>query len=151
MAVLESTVQGSPERRVVRETAIGLVVSGLALAAMAADHLIPGDAVAFLITSALALGLAALLFGRVIPRIKADPAAPVLAAKRGIVISLLAVLSIPTLFVGFPFVLGGAGVALGLLGRDGERKRLATAAVVIGALVVLFATGAYIAMGGNTE
>ena len=104
---------------------------------MAADHLFRGDPIAFLITSALALGLAALLFGRVIPRIKANPAAPVLAAKRGTLVSLLAVLSIPTLFVGFPFVLGGAGVALGLLGRNGERDRLATAAVVVGALVVL--------------
>ena len=68
------------------------------------------------------------------------------AARRGIVVSVLAALSMPTLFVGFPFVLGAGGVALGLLGRNGRRHRLATAAEVIGALVVLFAIGVYVVL-----
>ena len=65
------------------------------------------------------------------------------------VCSLLAVLSIPTLFVGLPSVLGGGGIALGLLGRDGERKRLAITAVVVGALVVLFSAGVYAFLGDS--
>ena len=32
----------------------------------------------------------------------------------------LAVLSIPALFIGLPFVLGSAGIALGMLGREGD-------------------------------
>jgi hypothetical protein len=131
-----------------RETAIGLFACALAVAAMAVDHLIPGDPIAFLVTSALALALAALLFGRLIPRTKASPDSSTVAGRRGIVVSLLATLSIPTLFVGFPFVLGAAGVALGLLGRSG-RRRLATAAMVIGMLVVLFSTGVYVVLGDS--
>ena len=46
--------------------------------------------------------------------------------------------------LGVPFPLAGAGVALGLRGREGTRPRLATAAVVIGALVISLAAGAYI-------
>ena len=46
-------------------------------------------------------------------------------------------------------MLGGGGVALGLLGRDGQRKRLAIAAVVVGALVVLFSTGVYAILGDS--
>jgi hypothetical protein len=113
---------------------------------MAVDHLIPGDLIAFLITSALALALTALLFGRVIPRTKASPEPSRVAARRGSLVSVLAVLSMPTLFVGFPFVLGAAGVALGLLGRSGDRRRLATTAVVLGGLVFLFATGVYVVL-----
>jgi hypothetical protein len=79
----------------------------------------------------------------------AAPDVPAGAARRGIVVSVLATLSIPTLFVGFPFILGAGGVALGLLGRGGSRHRLATAAVVIGMLVVMFAAGVYVVLGDS--
>lgn len=137
------------KRNMSSETGTGLLVGALAVAAMAVDHLIPGDPIAFLVTSALALALAAAIFGHVIPRTKANPAVSTLAARRGMVSSLLAVLSIPTLFVGLPFVLGGGGIALGLLGRDGDRKRLAITAVVVGALVVLFSAGVYAFLGDS--
>jgi hypothetical protein len=55
----------------------------------------------------------------------------------------------PTLFVGLPFVLGSAGVALGLLGREGDRPRRAKAAVGAGALVVMFSIGAYVVLGDS--
>jgi hypothetical protein len=35
------------------------------------------------------------------------------------------------------FVLAGAGIVLGLLGRSGERRRLATAATVVGAIALV--------------
>jgi hypothetical protein len=136
-------------REIQAETAIGLFACALAVAAMAVDHLIPGDPIAFLLTSVVALALAALLFGRLIPRTKASPESSTVAAKRGILVSFLAILSIPTLFVGLPFVLGASAVALGLLGRSGSRHRLATAAVVIGMLVVLFAIGVYVVLGDS--
>jgi hypothetical protein len=132
-----------------RETAIGLLAGVLAVAAMTVDHLIPGDPIAFLVTSALALALATFVFGYLVPRTKASPEPTTAAARRGILVSLLAALSMPTLFVGFPFVLGAGGVALGLLGRRGGRHRLATAAVIIGASVVLFSAGVYVVLGDS--
>src|SRR5829696_5905898 len=101
---MESIVRSDQTKRsLAAETRIGLSVAALAVAAMVLDHLIPGDPVAFLVTSALALAVAAAIFGHVIPRIQANPAASTLAASRGAWCSLLAVLSIPTLFVGLPF------------------------------------------------
>jgi hypothetical protein len=132
-----------------REMAIGLFACALAVAAMAVDHLIPGDVIAFLVTSALTLALAAFLFAYLVPRTKASPAPFAAATRRGIFISLLGVFSMPTLFVGFPFVLRAGGVALGLLGRGGGRAGLATAAVAIGALVVLFSLGVYVVLGDS--
>jgi len=146
---IESTFRKSAAGSVSAEAAIGAVAVALAVAAMAVDHLIPGDAPAFLITSTISLAVAAVIFGHVIPRTKAGPAAPVLAAKRGMLFSGVAVLSIPTLFVGLPFVLGSAGVALGLLGREGERRPLAFAALALGALVVLFSVGVYVVLGDS--
>lgn len=132
-----------------RESAIGLLAGTLAVGAMTVDHLIPGDPIAFLVTSALALALAAFLFGHVVPRTKASPEPATAAARRGLLVSLLSVLSMPTLFVGFPFVLGATGMALGLLGGGGGRHRLATAAVAIGAFVVLFSVGVYAVLGDS--
>jgi hypothetical protein len=140
--------------RVSRETGIGVAVSALAVGAMAIDHLIgtesepdddPGlaDPATFLISVALSLTLAALLFGVVVRRGARDD--PDRAARKAIACSLLAVPAIALLFLGLPFPLAGAGIALGLLVREGSRKRLATAAVGIGALVIALGAGAYIA------
>lgn len=147
---MESMAETQVARIWSTQSAIGWLVAGLAVAAMARDHLSGGDTIAFLTTSAVALSVAAAVFAYLIPRTKANPASSTVAAKRGLVCSLLALVSIPTLFVGLPFVLGGGGVALGLLGRNGNRARLATAAIVIGAIVVAFSTGWY-AVVGNTE
>jgi hypothetical protein len=140
--------------RISRETGIGVAVSALAVGAMAIDHLIgtesepdddPGlaDPATFLISVALSLTLAALLFGVVVRRGARDD--PDRAARKAIACSLLAVPAIALLFLGLPFPLAGAGIALGLLGREGSRKRLATAAVGIGALIIALGAGAYIA------
>jgi hypothetical protein len=75
-----------------RETVIGSCAAVLAVAAMAVDHLLVGeegpdlgDLLTFLITAGLSLVLAAFLFGRVVPRAKAHPEGPELAAKRGLI------------------------------------------------------------------
>jgi hypothetical protein len=146
---MESTLRAAGTRSLSTEAAIGVFAGVLAVGAMAVDHLIHGDAAFFVITSAIALTVAGALFGRVIPRTKASPAASVLAARRAMLCSGLAVLSIPTLFVGLPFVLGCAGVALGLLGRDGARRRPAVAAITLGALVVLFSVGVFAVQGDS--
>jgi hypothetical protein len=140
--------------RISREAAIGVAVSALAVGAMAIDHLIgtesepdddPGlaDPAAFLIGAALSLALAALLFGVVVRRGARDD--PDGAATKAIACSLLAVPAIALLFLGLPFPLAGAGIALGLRGRKGRSKRLATAAVAIGAVVLALCAAAYIA------
>lgn len=138
-------------RQVSRERGIGIVVTALAVGAMAVDHLMgsdPGleDPPVFVASTALSLLLAALVFGVLVPRTKARGRDSGSAATRAIVCSALAVLAFPlTLWLGLPFVLGGGGIALGLLGRDGSRRRLATAAIVIGAAVIIVATALYAA------
>jgi len=146
---MESTLRAAITHSPSTETAIGIFAGALAVGAMVVDHLIHGDLAAFVVASAIALTVAAGLFGRVIPRTKASAGAVVLAAKRGILCSGLAVLSIPTLFVGLPFVLGSAGIALGVLGRGGDRHRLAVAAITLGALVVLFSVGVFAVQGDS--
>jgi hypothetical protein len=120
---------------------------------MAVDHLIgtesePGesglaDPETFLISVGIALALTALLFGLVVRR--AGHAPPERAASKALAYSVLGVATLPLLFVAVPFPLAGAGVALGLIGRDSARRRLATAAVVVGALVLVVGAGAYLA------
>jgi hypothetical protein len=69
-----------------------------------------------------------------------------LAAKRGFALSVVAAVGMFLLFwLGVPFVLGAGGVALGLVGLEGERRRLATAAAILGGLVVVLGTLGYAA------
>jgi hypothetical protein len=128
-----------------RQTAIGIGVSAIAVAAMAVDHLLgddPGleDVPTFLISSGLTLAVAAVVFGIVVPRAAADP---VRAAKHGLVLSALSVLVIVTIWLGLPFPIAGGGVALGLIGRGGSHRRRGTAAIVLGAAVILLGTVGY--------
>lgn len=150
----EESLEGVAMRRISREAGIGAAVSTLAVGAMSIDHLIgteqePGDdpgladPAAFLISVALSLALAAFLFGVVVRRAVRDDDAD-RAASKAIASSLLAVPAMALLFLGLPFPLAGAGVALGLLGREGTRKRIATTAVVIGVLVIAVSAGAYV-------
>ena len=126
-----------------QETGIGIGVTALAIVAMVFDHLIgdeqgfPVDPPAFVIGAGLSLGLAVILFGVVVPRTRADPVSAERAAKRGFICSLLAVVALPAIWLGPPFILAGGGVALGLLGSDGKRKWLARAAILVGTIVVL--------------
>ena len=136
-----------------RETGIGVAVSAITVGAMAIDHLIgtedePGDdpgfadPAAFLVSVTLSLTLAAFLFGVVVRRAARDN--PDRAARKAIACALLSVPAMALLFLGLPFPLAGSGIALGLIGREGMRRRLATAAVALGALVIALGAGAYI-------
>lgn len=137
-----------------RGTGIGIAVAIVTVGAMAIDHLIgtedePGDdpgvadPAAFLISVALSLALTALLFGVVVGR--ATRGDPDRAAGKALACSLLSIPAMAVLFLGVPFPLAGAGVALGLLAREGTRRRTATAAVAVGALVAALGVGAYVA------
>jgi hypothetical protein len=132
---------------------IGLLVAALAVAAMAVDHLMgddPGpenprfeDPAAFLLASAISVGLAAVLFGVVLPRWERDTGHE-RNARRALVLAGLAVVSLPlTLWLGVPFVLGGAAAALGLAAVRHGAGRRAAVAVGLGALIVAVGTVAY--------
>ena len=118
--------------------ALGVV---LGLAGMAVDHLLgddPGleDPVTFTVSAAVILVVAVALFGGVVRRTSTP-------RRAGLVVAIVAVLSLPLVWIGLPFVVAPAGIALGLAGEG----RLATAAVAIGAAVLLLATSAYVYQG----
>jgi hypothetical protein len=135
-----------------RDRWIGIATAVVAVAAMAVDHLVgtddePGESasaepIAFVSTSALALALAWALFRFVVRRAREDPDR---ATRYGAVCSALAVLTLPLLFLAVPFAFAGAGTALGLSGREGRRRWLATATAAVGVLVVALGVAAYVA------
>lgn len=135
-----------------RETWVAVGAAAVSVATMAVDHLIGTDdergesqaaePIAFVATTALALVLTVVLFLFVVRPARRDPDG---ATTWAIVCSVLAVATVPLLFLAVPFPFAGAGIALGLVGRDGPRRRLASAAAVLGALVVALGLGAYLA------
>jgi energy-converting hydrogenase Eha subunit A len=132
--------------------AIATVVVVISVVTMAIDHLIgteserdasqSAEPIAFVTTTALALGLTAILFRFVVGRAQRQPQT---VATKAIACSVLAVATVPLLFLAVPFPFAGAGIALGLMGRDGSRRGLSTAAVVVGALVLALSLGVYVA------
>jgi hypothetical protein len=125
--------------------AIAAAVAVVVVVTMAIDHLIgnesgsdnfPVDPGAFVIATAVGLGLTAVLFFLVV-----KPAPPERAARRAIICSALAVLTLPVLFLSVPFPFAGAGLALGVVGRT----RLGRAAAIIGGLVLALGSVAYVA------
>jgi hypothetical protein len=138
--------------RLSQETTIALAVSALGVAALAVDHLVGteegsdeesglADPAAFLVGAAVTIALVVLVFGVVVRRARDDPD---VAARRAIVCSALAVPALALVFLGLPFPLAGAGIALGLRGQEGLRSRRATAAIVIGALVLAAISAGYV-------
>ena len=126
-----------------RETWIGVAVTALAVAAMAVDHLMGDDPAVledpftFALSAVLCVALAAFVFGRLVPRTKVASDYAERASRRALALSALAVIGAPLVFwLGLPFVLAGGGVALGLLGRDGSRRRIGLAAIALGVLVI---------------
>jgi hypothetical protein len=93
----------------------------------------------YAITLAVSLLVAVGLFGWVIPRTERP-------AKVGLVVGVIAVLSIAAFWTGLPYVLGPAAVVLGQLGRGRSETRVpGTIAVVLGVLATAGALAALIA------
>jgi hypothetical protein len=111
---------------------IGLAAAALAAVALAAANFTGsgenGGGPEYAVTLGVSLILALALFGWVIPRTDRS-------ARAGLVVGLLAILSVAVYWTGLPYVLGPAAVVLGLVGRSrGESPPQATTAVVLGAL-----------------
>ncbi|MGH3132637.1 MAG: hypothetical protein ACRDNY_02640, partial [Gaiellaceae bacterium] len=98
---------------------------------------------AFAIGGGLSLAVGAFLFGRVVPNAKAY--GPERAASVGLVCSVSSIVpGFLFLWLGFPFVVAGGGIALGLVGLRGSRGGRALAAVVVGAVPIAIGTGFYV-------
>jgi apolipoprotein N-acyltransferase len=109
----------------------------LGLAAMAVDHLLgddPGleDPPTFLISAVLVVALVAALFGLVVRR-------PGDQRRAAVVVAVLGLLSLAFVWLGVPFAVAPAAIALGLrtAGRAG------TFAVALGAAVLALVTVGY--------
>ena len=73
----------------------------------------------------------AALFGWTIPRTERP-------ARTGVIVGLLAVLSLAAFWSGLPYVLGPAAIVLGLKGRGRiERRTVATVAIALGSLATV--------------
>jgi hypothetical protein len=139
-------------RGTTRETWIGLATTGFAVGTMAVDHLLGEsddedgaalDYPAFAISTVLCVAVAGLLFGRVVPRARAR--GPERAATIGLLWSALGIVpGVLVLWLGFPFVVAGAGIALGIVGLTADRRAKAIAAIVLGTLLLAFGAVYYL-------
>jgi hypothetical protein len=114
---------------------IGLAAAVLtALALAAANFTGTGDnggGVEYAGTLAVSILVALAIFGWVIPRSDRP-------ARTGLVVGLLAVLSMAAFWSGLPFVLGPAAIVLGVLGRARSASRAqGTVAIVLGSLATV--------------
>ncbi|OLE36182.1 MAG: hypothetical protein AUG48_08360 [Actinobacteria bacterium 13_1_20CM_3_68_9] len=100
-----------------------------------------GDVIGLIVLTLVMLGLMAAIFQRLIPRQLAAADGVNRPARTGLVLGILAFITVVVFWTGLPFPLGAGAVALGLAGRElapraGDDGR-ATAAIVLGALAVL--------------
>jgi hypothetical protein len=119
----------------------------LAVALMAWDHLwgnqdgstesFPVDPLAFGLSSGLVLAAAALVFRVTVPRAARVPD----HVHRGALwhSGAAAALALPASWLGFPVVIAGGGIALGIQALAGPHQRLAFAAILLGLAVAMFA------------
>ena len=141
---MEALTQTAVDADQPRETRIAISVTLLAVAAMAVDHLLgddPGleDPPMFAISCAVTVGLAALVFGRIVPWAKTAGR----EGRDGLILGIVAVVpGIATLWLGPPFVLAGGALALGLSAWRAHDRRGA-AAIALALLMLGFATIAY--------
>jgi len=87
----------------------------------------------FAVSAAIIIAVAALLFAGVVRRSLAPRRAP-------LVVAIAAVLSLALIWLGLPFAVAPAAIALGLRGHG----TVATAAIAVGTVILLLATGAYV-------
>jgi hypothetical protein len=62
---------------------------------------------------------------------------PDTAARRGLVTSAVSVVTIALVWLGVPWIVAGAGIAMGTIGLRAKRRRSAVLAIVIGACTLI--------------
>jgi hypothetical protein len=126
---------------------VAVAVTLLAVGMMAWDHLwgnergpddsFPVDPATFFVSLALVVGTALAVFGLTVPRATRHPERVHKAALIHSGIAL--VLALPASWLGFPAVVAGAGIVLGVQGLGGAHRRLSMVATGVGLLAILFA------------
>jgi len=116
-------------------TGIGVAAAALSAIALAAANFVGtgdnGGGAEYAVTLGGSLLLALALFGWVIPRTDRP-------ARTGLIVGLLAMLSLAAFWSGLPYVLGPAAIVLGLLGRTASKTGAqGTIAVVLGVVATI--------------
>ncbi len=120
-----------------------LVISVLVIGALAVVELVKGgmndeagpeDVIGFAVFSAISIGLGAVLLLRTLPMAERAPDGDQRIKRLGVVLGVLAVISLPAYWSGVPFALGVSAI---LAGRAAGSEFPARTAVVLGALAVL--------------
>ena len=131
---------GSRELRQ-RDRTIGAVAAVLLLIGMPiaylGDNPSTGDVIGFVVITLVMLAAIAFIFLRVVPREEAIPGRP---ARTGLILGIVAALSVLVFWTGLPFPLGAGAIALGLVGQEtagpDKPKGRAVAATVLGAVAI---------------
>jgi hypothetical protein len=133
-----------------RRTRIAAASFGVAVVAMAVDHLVGtagapelfADPGTFALSVALSGAFALVLFGWLVPREVSK--GPRRAATAGLVCAVGSVVpGLALLWLGLPFVSAGAAIALGLESRERELSTRATVAVILGIAVIVLGLALY--------
>jgi len=116
-------------------TGIGVAAAALSAIALAAANFVGtgdnGGGAEYAVTLGGSLLLTLALFGWVIPRTDRP-------ARTGLIVGLLAMLSLAAFWSGLPYVLGPAAIVLGLLGRTTSKSGAqGTIAVVLGVVATI--------------
>jgi hypothetical protein len=113
---------------------IGVAAAALTAVALAVANFAgggDGGTGPYVVTLAVCIGIAAVLFGWAIPR-TTHP------GRAGLIAGALGLLSLAVFWSGLPYVLGPAAIAFGLIGRSREDGRgAATTALVLGVLATV--------------
>jgi hypothetical protein len=130
-------------RRTLAAATAVLIFAALAFGYLSNDDDSEGDVVGWLIVGAVASVIAALLLMRFVPATESDPDGANKPARRALVLSLLAVVTIAIFWTGLPFALGVPALALAATGRarapqEGHGGQ-ATAAAVLAAFAIVLA------------
>ena len=123
--------------------ALGIAAAALTAVVLAVANFVgteageSGGAAEYALTLGFSLVIAIALFGWVIPRSERP-------GRAGLVVAVLAALSVAAFWSGLPYVLGPAAIALGLLGRARGERGIAVVAVALGSLATLAAIAAVV-------
>ncbi|PVG80756.1 hypothetical protein DDE18_21685 [Nocardioides gansuensis] len=101
------------------------------------DNSFPVDPATFLVTLVLSVVTTLVVFGFTVPRAVRNPGS---VHKAALIHSGAAVvLALPASWLGFPAIVAGGGIRLGIQSLGGAHRRLAVVAIVVGLLVIFFA------------
>jgi hypothetical protein len=148
--IIDIAAVGTPSTahgRAIGSIPIAGAATVLAVGIVAWDHLwgnergsddsFPVDPATFFVALALIVVTALVVFGFTVPRARRSPGSTHRAALIHSGVAL--VLALPASWLGFPAVVAGGGIVLGIRAFAGAHRWLAVTAIVVGLLVISFA------------